>query len=573
MVKRKKSLLILTLILAFTTFLAGCGGSSGGSSGNKESTKQETNTPDSTSKESSSGGGSEGKEQVFRMNLSTEPPTLDPGVSQDVTSFVVLSSIYEGLTRADAQGKPLKGIAEDWKISSDGKKYTFTLRKDAKWSNGDPVTAHDFEFAWKRVLDPNMQPAPPYAYQMYYLKNAQEYNTKKITDPNQVGVKATDDYTLEVELNNPTNYFLSLLSFQTYFPVHKSAKDNKKWAAEANTIITNGPFKVAEWKHQSNIVLEKNENYYAKDEVKFTKVTMAMVKDAATEFNMYQSNQLDYSGAPTGEVPTDQIPVLKKTKKDELVISPLAGTYYYLFNNKVEPFDNVNIRKAFAMAIDRKQIVEKVTLGEQIPAYGLVSKGIVGVNDEFRNEVPSEGYFKEDLAEAKALLEKGIQEKGYKTLPQITLIHNTGAGHKKVAQAIADMWSKAFGIQVKIEQQEWAVFLKNRTAGNYQVARGGWNTDYNDAMSFIDMFQTGAGNNDIFFSNQEYDKLIQEAYKSTDQKFRVDSMAKAEKILIQDNQAIAPLYYYTSVKLIKPNLKNVYTDYQGIIQFTRGYFE
>ncbi|MEQ7049171.1 peptide ABC transporter substrate-binding protein [Paenibacillaceae sp. P-4] len=568
--KRRSMMLMLTLLLAISAFVSACGSSS---------TPAPESKPSETQKPGDSGTGEKKEEnkdvalasdQTFRFNMKSDPPSLDPGTSQDTTSFQVLSHIFEGLTRLDEHGKVVPGTAESWEEDATKTKYVFHLRKDAKWSNGDPVKAKDYENAWKRVLDPKMLPAPPYAYQLYYIKGAEDYNTKKSTDPNSVAVKATDDYTLEVELTTPTAYFLSLLSFQSYYPVHTDARDSK-WASEASTIISNGPFKMSDWKHQNSLELVPNEHYYAKDEIKFTKVQITIVEDPGTEVSMYETGALEFAGQPTGEIPVDQIAMLKESKPDELQIKGIASSYYYLFNNKQKPFDNVNIRKALAMAIDRKQIVEKVTLGGQTPAFGIVAKGIAGINDEYRNESDDSAYFKEDAAEAKALLEKGLKESGLTEMPEFTLTHNTNEMHKKVAQAVANMWKNTLGLKIKVENQEWGVFLKNRTALNYQVARAGWTTDYNDPMSFIDLYTTGSGNNDIGYNNPEFDKLVKDAKISVDPNARMDLIKQAEKKLIADDMAIIPIFYHTNVHLQKPYVKNVFIDYQGQINFTRGY--
>lgn len=566
--RRKSMLAVLTLLLSVSAFMCACSGSGQGT--NSSSPPSANNE---TPADPAPGGKTEApKEQVFRFNLHSNPPTLDPGLAQDTVAHAVLNGLFEGLTRSSEGGEAVPGTAEKWEISPDGTKYTFHLRKDAKWSNGDPVTAEDFEFSWKRVLDPKTEPAPPYAYQLYYIKGAEAYNTGQNADPNSVAIKAVDANTLEVELEHSTPYFLSLLSFQTYFPVHSSVKDNPKWASEASTIISNGPFKISEWKQQSSLEMVKNEHYYGKDEIKFTKVQMSMVADSGSELNMYETDQIDYAGMPTGRVPNEQIPILKETKPDELEIKGIASSYYYLFNNMQEPFNNVNIRKALSMAIDRQLIADKVTLGGQLPAFGIVPPGIAGEKAEYRSE-HKDDYFKEDIEEAKALLQKGLSELGLSAMPEITLAYNTDESHKKVAEAVADMWSKNLGIKVKIENQEWGVFLKNRTALNYQMARAGWSTDYNDPMSFIDLYMTGSGNNDIGYSNPEFDKLVRDAKQSLDNKERMELMAKAERLLIEQDQAILPLYYYTNVGLKKPNLKNVFIDYQGMINYSRGYFE
>ncbi|MGG1877728.1 peptide ABC transporter substrate-binding protein [Paenibacillus cisolokensis] len=551
--KHKKLLLLMTLILAFSSVLAACGANNNNESANN-------------------GDAGKPKDQVFRMNLASEPPTLDPGLSQDNTSNTIINAVFEGLVRKGEDGTELPGVAESWDISEDGLKYVFHLRQDAKWSNGDPVTANDFEYAWKRVLDPNLTPASPYTYQLYYIKNAEAYNGGDIKDASEVGVKATDDYTLEVTLENPTPYFLSLMSFQTYFPVHSSIEGNPQWATKPDTLIGNGPFKVSQMVKGQKIELVKNDQYWDTESIKLEKVEMSIVNSAATELASYRNNELDYAGHPTGNIPTDQLNAVKNELGDQLEIKGIATTYYYVFNTTEEPFNNVNIRKAFSMAIDRNAIVEKITQGGQLPAFGFVPPGIKGENDEYRNEV-SDAYFEDNLEEAKKLLEQGMSEEGYTTLPEVTIIHNSDDNHKRIALAIADMWKNNLGANVKVQNQEWGVFLKNRDDLNYQVARSGWGADYNDPMSFIDMWVSNSGNNDAGFNNEEYDQLVRGAYTTNDNAERMELMAQAEKILVEENQVVMPIYYYSSVSLIKPWVKNLHIDYKGDIDFTRAYIE
>ncbi|MFD1957895.1 peptide ABC transporter substrate-binding protein [Paenibacillus thailandensis] len=516
-----------------------------------------------------SGGSGEGTTE-FRMNIGSEPPTLDPALVQDNVSSTVVNGLFEGLTRKDAQGNTIPGVAEKWEVSEDGLTYTFHLR-DSKWSNGDAVTAGDFEFAWKRALDPALKPEPStYAYQLYYIKGAEEFNTGK-GSVDDVAVKALDEKTLEVTLKSPTPYFESLVSFYTYYPVHQSVKDNEAWAADASTIISNGPFKMGDWQKNSSISIVKNENYYATDEIKFTKVTFSEVLDSATELSMYETDQLDWAGKPVGSIPVDQLETLKETHKDELKIEPSANIYYYLFNTTVEPFNNEKIRKALSMAINRKDIVEKVTKEGQVPAYGLVPPGIHIGDEEYRSVVNGD-YFKEDVEEAKKLLAEGLQELGLSEMPTIKLAYNTNDAHKAIAEAIADMWLNNLGVQTTIENQEWGVFLDNRTALNFEVARAGWGADYNDPMTFIDLFTSKSGNNNTGYANPEYDALIEKAYSTADQKVRLEAMSAAEKMLMED-MPIAPIYYYTNVYMVKPGFKNITMDYKGDIDYTRGYYE
>jgi oligopeptide transport system substrate-binding protein len=516
------------------------------------------------------GGTSSGTNQTFKMIVRSEPPSLDPGLAQDNNSSTVLNGLYEGLTIKTADGDVKPGVAEKWDISKDGLKYTFHLRKDAKWSNGDPIKASDFVFAWRRALDPNMQPPAPYAYQLYYLKGAEEYNAKKTTDPNTIGVKSIDDSTLEVELKAPTPYFLSLTGFYTYFPLNeKHVTAKKDFAAEAANMVTNGPFYLKEWKHNDQLILAKSDTYWDNKSIKLDEVNIKIINDAITELNMFNTGQIDWAGRPTGEFPTDQLPKLKS--EGNLKIKGIASTYYYEFNTKAEPFDNVNIRKAFSLAIDRKAIVEKVTLGEEIPAYGLVPPGIKGDKAEYREEV-KDNFFKEDAALAKELLTKGMKEKGITQLPPITLIYNKSEAHKKVAEAIVDMWRKTLGVEVKLEVQEFGVYIKNRTSGNFQVARAGWGADYNDPMTYIDLLMTGGGNNNAKYSNAQYDALIKEALSTMDQAKRVKAMGEAEKIMIGE-APVAPIYYYTGKWMQKDYVKNIAIDYKGDIFYNYGFIE
>lgn len=550
--RRKTLLTLLTILLVVGTVLAGCGSKNAGG-GSKENA-------------------SAAKDQILHMNLSAEPPTFDPAQAQDSQAHTVLNMMYEGLVRLDENSKPVPGVAEKWDISSDGLKYVFHLRKDAKWSNGDPVTAKDFVFAWQRVLDPNTTPAPPYAYQLYYIKGAEEYNNKKMTDFSQVGVKATDDHTLEVTLKNPTPYFLGLTSFYTFYPVHQSVKDNPKWAADPKTMISNGPFTLTTWTTGQKIEVSKNANYWDNKDIKLNKITMSLSNSSATELSSYRSGQLDYAGMPNGEIPTDQMPAVKKQLQNELNLKPIGSVYYYQFNVTAKPFDNAKIRKAFAMAISRQEIVDKVTQSEEKPAFGFVPPGIAGEKEEFRTE-HKDDYFTENMDEAKKLLQEGMKEEGYTTLPPVTLIYNSSEKHKKIALAVADMWKKNLGVTVQTENQEWGVFLKNRRSLNYQIARAGWSPDYNDPMTFFDLWTSKSGNNDIGFKNKEYDALVSDALASSDNAKRMDDFVKAEKLLIQDQQVLLPIYYYTNVALIKPNLKGVIIDYAGGVDFTRAYFE
>lgn len=507
--------------------------------------------------------------KAFRLNIHSEPSTLDPALMEDNVSGTLATGIYEGLTRKNENGESVPATAESFVKSDDGLTYTFTIRDDAKWSNGDPVTANDFEYSWKRALDPAT--GSTYAYQFYYIVGAQDYNEGNTKNADAVGIKALDEKTLEVKLISPTPYFLSLTSFYVYNPVHQSVKDNEAWAADAATIIGNGPFKMSEWQHNTSIKLIPNEYYYEKDQVKFTSIEFSMLTDSATELANYETGKLDYTGKPTGEIPAEQIPVLKESKADEIVTKGIASSYYYQFNTEEVPFNNVKVRRALSMAIDRQAIVESVTMAGEVPSFGFVPPGIIGMNEDYRTEVKDD-FFTENVDEAKTLLAEGLAELGLSKFPKVTLTFNTSDGHKKIAEAIVEMWRQNLGIEVGIENQEFAVLLKNRTAMNYQISRAGWGADYNDPMTYLDMFVTGGAQNNTGFASPEYDALIAKANKSGDQAERVAAMTQAEKILM-DYMPIMPIYYYSNVYMIKPGFKNIITDYKGDIDYTRGYYE
>ncbi|PQP80529.1 peptide ABC transporter substrate-binding protein [Paenibacillus sp. PCH8] len=562
--KRKSLLVLLTLILAFGTVLAACGSKNEGT-GN-------------TDTGSASEGNGLAKDQILKINLSAEPPTLDPAQAKDSQTNTVLKFLYEGLVRIDPDGKEAPGVAKDWTISEDGLKYVFNLNPEAKWSNGDAITAEDFVRSWERALKP--ETASPYAYQLYYIKGAEGYNLSKdetykgtkVTDFSQVGVKATDVNTLEVTLENPTPYFLGLTAFYTYYPVHKSADTNDKFFTDYKNMIVNGPFVMDQYAKGQKIVVKKNDGYHAASDIKLAQIDMSLTNSSASELQAYKSGQLDYTGAPNGEIPSDQIPSVKAELPDEFKATGIASTYYYQFNVNEAPFNNVKIRKAFAMAINRQLIVDKVTQGGQIPAFGFVPPGIRGENGEFRDE-HKDDYFTENVEEAKALLAEGMKEEGYTTLPAVTLIYNTSDGHAKIALAVADMWKQNLGVDVKSENQEWGVFLENRQNQNFQVARAGWSADYNDPYNFLEMWTTGNTNNDSKFSNEQYDKDVKDTVKSADPAARMAAFADAEKILIQDEMGVMPIYYYTNVSLTKPYLKGVQLDFSGAIDYTRAYLE
>ncbi|MFG0215872.1 peptide ABC transporter substrate-binding protein [Brevibacillus porteri] len=494
------------------------------------------------------------EQKVLRMNLQGEPPTADPGIAEDTTSSTIITATFEGLTRLGKDGKLHPAAAESYTVSEDGKTYTFKIR-EAKWSNGDPVTAYDFEYAWKRALDPKT--ASNYAYQLYYVKGAEAFNngTGKAGD---VGVKAIDDKTLKVELTNSTPFFLELVAFKTYFPVNKKVVEgNDKWADEADTVVGNGPFKMETWKHKSKLTVVKNEKYWDKANVKLDKIEFTMIEDENTELAMFDNDEVDWAGAPNSSLPTDALPILREG--GFLKTQPIAGAYFYRFNTEQAPFTNAKIRKAFAYAINRESITSDILHAGQVPATSYVPPSMA---------LNKDGYFKDnDLEAAKKLLVEGMKEEGITKLPPLTLSFNTSEGHKKIAEEIQGQWKKNLGVDVKLENKEWQVYLDDVHQGNYQIARGGWLGDFNDPINFLDMFQEkDGGNNDTRWGNQKYKELLNQSALEQDPEKRKVILMQAEQILM-DEMPIMPIYFYANSWVQNENLKDVVMDGLGDIDF------
>lgn len=548
----RKWSLLLTIVFAMSMFLAACGG------GDDADTDTDSDANDT---EETSGDEELADEQELSVNIKTEPPSLHPGTSTDTTSSAVLDQVFEGLTRVNQDSEVEEGMAESWDISDDELTYTFHIREDATWSNGDPVTASDFEYAWKWVLDPENADTD-YAYQLYPIKGAEDAkeNDGSLDD---VGITVEDDHTLVVELEQPTEYFLELTAFYTYYPVNEDVvSENKDWASDAgDDYVTNGPFKLVSWEHKDNIVIEKNEDYWDADTVKLETITMHMIDDENTALQMYESDDLDWIGDPTDSVPLAAIPTMKDA--DELEISDRAGIYYYSFNTEEEPFDNENIRKAFAYSLDRTSIVENITQGEQKPATALVPPSIFEENEE--------GYFEDnDVDAAKEYLEKGLDELGVDELPTIKLSYNTDEGHAAIAQAAQDIWKKELGVEVELNNEEWNVFLDSLGEGDYQVGRMGWIADFNDAINFLEIFETVGGNNYTNWEDEEYQKLIKESRTELDTDKRREILRDAEEIFM-DHMPVAPVYFYTNLYAFKDNVKNITVSPIGNIQYKWGY--
>ncbi|QED46313.1 peptide ABC transporter substrate-binding protein [Cytobacillus dafuensis] len=494
-------------------------------------------------------------EKVLYLNNSMEPTSFDPPIGFDSVSWSPLNNLMEGLTRLGKNHDPEAATAEKWEVSDDGKTYTFHIRENAKWSNGDDVTAGDFVFAWKRLLDPNT--GSPAAFLGYFIEGAEAFNNGEGPADN-VKVKAVDAKTFEVTLTSPQAYFLSVITNPAFFPINeKVATANPKWFAEAASFVGNGPFNLTEWEHDSHFVMEKNDQYWDAGTVKLDKVNWAIVDDTNTEYQMFQTGNLD-----TSAVPADLSEQLFKEGKPK--VEDQAGDYFYRFNVTMEPFQNVNIRKAFAMAIDQQQIVDFVTKKGEKPAYGFVAYGFNDANGKDFRETSGD-LVKTNVEEAKALLKKGMEEEGYTTLPEVTLTYSTSDTHKSIAEALQQMFKDNLGVEVKLANMEWNVFGEEQKALKFQFSRSSFLADYADPINFLENFQTGLSMNRTGWSNAEYDKLIKDAKNEADEAKRYEMMYKAEKILFEE-MPIVPLYFYNQVTLENEAVT-------GIVRHPVGYTE
>ncbi|MCL9774549.1 ABC transporter substrate-binding protein [Vibrio methylphosphonaticus] len=483
------------------------------------------------------------KQELVRGN-GTEVATLDPHKSQGVPESHVIRDLLEGLVNQDANGKTIPGVAKSWE-TTDNKTFVFHLRDDAKWSNGDPVTANDFVFSFQRAVDPKT--ASPYAWYMEYTKMA---NAKDIVagkkDKSELGVKALDEHTLEVTLDTAVPYFVMMMGHTTVKPVHQATveKFGDQWTKPEN-FVGNGAFVPNKWVVNERLELVKSDSYWDQGNTVLTKVTFLPIENQVAEMNRFLSGELDF----TYEVPNEHFRRLQKEYPQDVNIKGNLCTYYYQFNAQKAPFNDVRVRQAMSYAMDR-DIISKAILGQgQKPAYFLTPEITAG----FDPVTPEYGQLsqKERIAEAKRLLE----EAGYsKSNPlEFDLLYNTSENHKKIAVAIASMWKKELGINAKLENQEWKSYLDSKDTGNFDVARAGWCGDYNEASSFLTLMVSANTTAGQHYKSKDYDAVIEKALNSTSEDERTQLYIKAEKLLAKD-MPIAPIYQYVTTRLVSPEL-------------------
>ena len=474
---------------------------------------------------------------VFHYNNLTEPQSLDPAVVTGVPEHRIYMALFEGLVAYHPETlAAVPGVAESWEISDDGLTITFKLRKDAIWSDGTPVTAPQFVKSWLRFLDPEL--AAEYTYMMnMVIKGAEAYNSGE-AGPEAVQIRAPDDYTFQFDLIGPAPYALDMLTHYAFavHPIHAIEKYGDDWIRPDN-IVSNGPFVLEEWTPQDKLVVVKNDKYWDAGAVKLDKIVFYPIEDENTSLNLFLDGQLDW------------IELVPDARLDEMKlhptykVAPAFITYYYIFNTKREPLDDTRVRKALAMAIDRQELVDKVTRGGQFPAFGITPPLAY---------YPKVVAFKEDVEGAKKLLaEAGFP--GGKGFPKFTILYNTSEGHKRIAEYVQQKWAETLGIQVDIMNQEWGTYLDTRFTGNFDISRAGWQGDYVDPNTFLDMWITDSDLNDGKWSNKEFDDLIFKAARMPAGQERLDALSRAEEIMIGEDMAIMPFYYYTRTNWIDTN--------------------
>ncbi|WP_297198686.1 oligopeptide ABC transporter substrate-binding protein OppA [uncultured Pluralibacter sp.] len=482
------------------------------------------------------------KQELVRNNGS-EPQSLDPHKIEGVPESNISRDLFEGLLVSDLNGHPIPGVAEKWE-NKDFKVWTFHLRKDAKWSNGDPVTAQDFVYSWQRVSDPKT--ASPYASFLQYghLVNVDDViaGKKPVTD---LGVKAIDDHTLEVTLSEPVPYFYKLLTHPTTSPVPKAVieKYGDKWTQPAN-IVTNGAYKLTDWVVNERIVMERNPNYWNNAKTVINKVTYLPISSEVTDVNRYRSGEIDMT---YNNLPIELFQKLKKEIPKELHVDPYLCTYYYEINNQKAPFTDVHVRTALKLGMDRDIIVNKVKNQGDLPAFGFTPPYIDGA------KLTKPEWFTWTQEKRNAEAKKLLAEAGYTADKPLTfnLLYNTSDLHKKLAIAAAAIWRKNLGVNVKLENQEWKTFLDTRHQATFDVARAGWCADYNEPTSFLNIMVSNSSSNTSHYKSPAFDKIIADTLKVSNEGERSELYNKAEQQLDKDS-AIVPVYYYVNARLVKP---------------------
>ena len=495
------------------------------------------------------------REQILYQGNASEPSDLDPQTVIGTAEANILRSLFEGLVAQDPKDlHPIPGMAENWEISPDGLTYTFHLRRDNRWSNGEPLTAQDFLDSYRRILLPVL--GAQYASMLYAdgdVVNAREFYEGKITDFSQVGFHAPDPYTFVISLNHPVGYFLQLLSHQSWYPVHlptilKYGKiDHKatRWTLPGN-LVCNGPFRLKAWRTQQEVVVEKNPRYWDAGVVRLKEIHYYPTENIDSEERDFRARQLHL----TYELPQSKVDFYRRNYPQYLRTDPYLGVYYYRINVTNPVVKDKRLRRALAMAVDRVPIVKEITRGGQLTANNFVPPDPAGYT--CHSSIPT------DIEGARKLLAEAGYPNG-QGLPTVEILINTNQNHKQIAEAVQEMWRRNLNINVSIVNQEWKVYLDSQHTLNYCVSRSAWIGDYNDPLTFLGTMLSDSGNNDTGFKNADYDRAIAESTSATTNETRFAALNRAEAILL-DEAPVIPIYFYTRVYLLQPSVKGWYPN-------------
>ncbi len=486
-------------------------------------------------------------ETILHRGNGAEPETLDIHKSSGVPEANIQRDLFEGLVTEAADGSLIPGAAKSWEQDASGKRWTFHLRENGKWSDGSNVVAADFVNAFRRAVNPAT--ASKYTFILWPIKHAKAISKGEEKDITQLGIKALDELTLEIELENPTPFLTGLLSHHMAYPIPLATikEHGNKWTRAGN-LVSNGAYSLAQWQPQSHIKLVKNTYYHDSDNTKIDVVYYHPTEDKSAELKRFRAGELDI----TDDVPSDQIKWIQQNLKASFHNSPYIGTYYLALNLEKAPFkDNADLRKALSLAIDRNILTDKVTKAGELPGLGWVPPGMNGYTSQTIPELALDKKQRE--AKARQLYQKAGYSRD-KPL-EVELLYNTSDNHKKIAIALTAMWKQVLGIKVNLRNEEWKVYLSSRAQKQFQMVRSGWIGDFNDASNFLDLFRSDVGTmNPSSWKNADYDKLMQQAERETDPQKRAGLMQQAENILLADMPLI-PIYYYTTQHLVKPAIK------------------
>jgi len=484
------------------------------------------------------------RQEIVR-HIKDEPASLDPAKAVGLPEIQVIRDLFEGLTNQDAKGNIIPGVATQWQ-TTDNKTWIFTLRKDAKWSNGDPVTANDFVYSWRRLVDPKIGSTFAWFAELAGIQNAGAITIGQMT-PDKLGVTALDDHRLKVTLDKPVPYFVSLTANFSLYPVPEKVieKAGKDWV-QPGTLVGNGAYKLQERVVNEKLVLVRNDHYWDNAHSVLTKVTFVPINEESSATKRYRADDIDI----TESFPKNMYSMLKKDLPGQVYTPDQLGTYYYAFNTTKGPTADVRVRKALTWSIDRKIIAEKVLGTGEKPAWHFTADVTAGFK-------PKPGFLQQHSQEelnqqAKALLAAAGYGPNHPL--DLTLLYNSSENNQKVAIAVASMWKKNLGVSVKLQNQEWKTYIDSRNTGNFDVIRASWVGDYNEPSTFLSLLTSTHSGNIAKFNSPEYDALIDKASRETNAEARNDDYNRAEQIIAAQSP-IAPIYQYTNGRLIKPWVK------------------